>query len=135
MVTEGNNDREAADRIAALEAEVAALRALPTITADPLGAEWMRREAASYVRSNCWGSEAHAAAILAIPAPTPEQLLADAAETLFDMLHMRGELWKSLDRDFVQTLWDDVKREGGYAAVSAFLTALAALPNSEKGGA
>jgi len=57
------------------------LRALPTVQPEPapaLGAEWMRREAASYVRSNCWGGEAHAAAIDAIPGPTHEQLLADA---------------------------------------------------------
>ena len=137
-------------------------RALPTVQPEPapaLGAEWMRREAEKAILAlwqwddEGWqthrpnNSEARAA-ILAIPGPTHEQLLADAlampeVKALVDALEKlarlgNGELYGSSDGNMIARAvlakfkgYDEAEEAFGYDYARTIGAALAKL----KGGA
>jgi hypothetical protein len=66
----------------------------------------------------------------AMEAPDDAAMLRTSATVLMDLLEMRGSYHESMQAEFVQKLWDDVKDAAGYSAVRAFLAALAALKGS-----
>lgn len=66
--------------------------------------------------------------IATAPTEAQREMIKASAQNLLDLLMKRHGLENTVSRDEVQVMWDDVKDEVGFAAVKAFLEAVAILP-------